>query len=98
MNLFIYNYINYSSHKSFRRKWKMIDLNENEIMSEWDVNRYPEPLVAVRCMAYNHENIYQMLWMVSLVKKQLFRSIFLCMMIVLLIILHILLKNTKKVS
>ena len=38
-----------------RGKWKMIDLNENEIMSEWDVNRYPEPLVAVRCMAYNHE-------------------------------------------
>lgn len=33
----------------------MIDLSENEIMSNWNIEKYPNTVVTVRCIAYNHE-------------------------------------------
>ena len=32
----------------------VINISENEIMKNWNTSKYKEPLVTIRCMAYNH--------------------------------------------
>lgn len=33
----------------------MIEITQNEIKSHWDIKKYKEPLVTIRCTTYNHE-------------------------------------------
>lgn len=33
----------------------MIEITQHEIKSHWDIKKYKEPLVTIRCTTYNHE-------------------------------------------